>query len=312
MLSTASLLVLIGLWSPPPSDRAAAIDPVDPDWSQDRPVGARGVTDQSVPVQKGTRINVEDCRGLVTVRTWDRDVVRVRATHGPRTRVQVTTRDQVLLVGTSSEGPGAIDFELTVPEWIGMTLESPWCSTDIENLGGLVAIDTVEGDITLRGLTGSAKVMSVEGTVTIEGGRARVHAHTIEGDIVVTKAGGELVLDSVDGSIRLTNLAALGVEASTIDGDILFSGAFQATGRYLFTTHDGGVTLFVPETTHATFGVRTFSGGKVESTIPLKPVSTGPRGRRQVLTLGNGAAQVEIESFDGTVRIRRPGESEAR
>lgn len=309
MSFTASLLVLASLWSPPAADSAAASDP---DWSQDRPTGARATTEQTVPVQKGTRIDLEDCRGLVTVRTWDREAVRVRASHGPRTRVQASTRDQVLVVGTSSEGPGAVDFELTVPEWIGLTLESPWCSTHIENLGGAVVIDTVEGDITLRGLTGTAKVMTVEGTVTIEGGRARVHAHTVDGDIIVTKAGGEVVLDSVDGSIRLTNLAALGVEASTIDGDILFSGAFQATGRYLFTTHAGGVTLFVPETTNATFGVRTFNGGKLDSTMTLKPVSTGPRGRRQVLTLGTGAAQVEIESFDGAVRIRRPGEPEPR
>jgi DUF4097 and DUF4098 domain-containing protein YvlB len=112
----------------------------------------------------------------------------------------------------------------------------------------------------------------------------------------------------VDGEITLTEIQASAVEISTVDGDVLYSGALLATGRYLFTTHDGDITMAIPENTSATFSVRTSGDSRLDSTLPLKQGSSGRRGQRATYTLGGGAAQVDIEAFDGSVRIRRPGE----
>ncbi len=177
-------------------------------------------------------------------------------------------------------------------------------------MSGAVSVKTVEGDIVLTGLSGTVDAESVEGKITLEGGRGRVQLSTVEGDIAISKAGGEIVAESVDGEITLTETQASAVEISTVDGDVLYSGALLATGRYLFTTHDGDVTMAIPENTSATFSVRTFGDSRVESTLPLKQGTAGRRGQRATYTLGGGAAQVDIEAFDGSVRIRRPGETQ--
>ena len=66
--------------------------------------------------------------------------------------------------------------------------------------------------------------------------------------------------------------------------------------------------MAIPENTSATFSVRTFGDGRVDSRFRSSRAAAGRRGQRATYTLGGGAAQVDIEAFDGAVRIRRPGE----
>jgi DUF4097 and DUF4098 domain-containing protein YvlB len=281
----------------------------DPGSQQTQPkaqpqIGMRAETDQTVNVQKGMRVDLQNFAGDVIVKTWERDAVRVRARHSSRSKIDITPRDQVLRI--SHEGMYSVDYELTVPAWIALKVECQEGDVDIDGLAGGATINTTEGDIILRNLGGPASVESIEGDILIEGGRGRIQVKTTDGDITVSKASGELLLESIDGTIKLTDVTATALEASTVDGDILFSGTFQGSGRYRFESHDGDVTLMIPETTSATFTIRRYdSSRKLDSTLPLKPVGDTSRARRATYTLGGGAAQVEIESFDGDVVIKK-------
>ncbi len=276
------------------------------DNQQTRPIGSRVQTDQTVNVTKGMRVVLDECAGDVIVTTWERDAVRVRAEHSRSAKVEISPRDQVLHI--TRDGRSSVDYELTLPAWAALSVEGTHCFVDVKGLGGALQATTVEGDITLRDLAGTATVESIEGTIRIEGGRGRVQAKTSDGDIESIKSGGELLLESIDGSITVTDATATALEVTTVDGDVVFSGAFQANGRYRFETHDGSLLLVLPENTGATFQVRRYDGPRnLDSTLPLK-ASGEPRGRRMTYTLGNGSAQVEIESFDGDVKIRKPGE----
>ena len=122
-------------------------------------------------------------------------------------------------------------------------------------------------------LSGTVDAESVGGKITLEGGRGRVQLSTVEGDIAVNKAGGEIVAESV---------------------------ATQEGCQRIVET--------IPDNSSATFSVRTFGDNRLDSTLPLKQGSNGRRGQRATYTLGGGAAQVDVEAFDGSVRIRRIGE----
>src|SRR5262245_16968006 len=140
------LVVVSTLLSATPSDQSPA----------PRQIGSRTQTDQTVPVQKGARIDLDDCTGDAIVRTWDRDSVRVRASHSSRTRIRINAVGQVVRIDADADrGAGFADFELTVPVWINLNLSGRGCSVDVEGVGGTVSVETNEGDIVLRGLTGS-------------------------------------------------------------------------------------------------------------------------------------------------------------
>jgi len=284
--------------------------PLAPQNPPAAPIGTQAQTDQTVPVTKGTRIDINQCSGDLVVSTWDRDAVRVRGTHSRRTRILAEVRGQVLVIETDSQaGPGSSDLELTVPAWIGLHVQGRECFVDIENVAGGVSAETVEGDITLRNLSGAVTARTIEGSIKLDTMRGRTEVSTVEGNITITKSQGEIAAESVDGSITVDNSQPTALELSTVDGDLTFSGPLAASGRYLFTTHDGDVDLVLPENTSATFGLRTSGSRKIESSLPLKQGQAGARGRRTVYTLGGGSAQVEVQTFEGAVRIRRTGQA---
>jgi DUF4097 and DUF4098 domain-containing protein YvlB len=302
-MTAGSLLLVVSLLTSPGA--------AQPDQSADRVVGARTQSDQTVQVPKGTRVEVDDCSGDLIVQTWERDAVRVQARHTSRTRVRAELVGTMLRIDVDAErGPGSADINLSVPSWINLRVNGNNCFAEVAGVSGTVSVDTVEGDILLTGLTGTVNAESVSGKITLEGGRGRVELSTVEGDIVVSKAGGEIVAESVEGNITVTDAQATAVEISTVDGNISYGGALQTSGRYLFTTHDGDVTLTIPDNSSATFSVRTFGDGRLDSSLPLKQGTAGRRGQRATYTLGGGSAQVDIEAFDGSVRIRRIGEKD--
>ena len=80
-------------------DRAADAQAQQPPI-QARPGGPEGSprTDQTVDVAKGTRLVLSNNAGEVVVRSWDRDQVRVQATHSERERVDMQTADMTLRI----------------------------------------------------------------------------------------------------------------------------------------------------------------------------------------------------------------------
>ncbi len=124
-------------------------------------------------------------------------------------------------------------------------------------------------------------------------------------DIRVTGASGEITVENTNGDIVMTKVDAKSVEAGTVNGDLRYEGTLAA-GPYRFATHNGDITMVLPETTGATFTVRTYNGD-FTSNLATKLVGELRRGRRATYSLGTGAAEVELESFGGSIRLRKPG-----
>jgi DUF4097 and DUF4098 domain-containing protein YvlB len=311
VLTTPAFIIAAVLVSQLPATLPTDQDRKDAPEPQQRSAPGRTKTDQTVNVQKGSRVDLTSCAGNVIVKTWERDAVRVQGEHLNRTRISITPRDQVVLIAAEasgrSGGSDAVDYELTVPAWINLNIDGDDCNMEITGLTGNVRAKTTDGEVVLRGLGGNVEAESVDGKITVDGGRGKIHVSTVDDDIEISKASGEIVAESIDGDVKLSDLQATSIDASSVDGDVTYTGALQASGRFQFTTHDGSIMLFLPESTSATFGIRTFQGA-LHSSLPLKAAGPVARGRRVTYTLGGGSAQVEIETFDGDVYMRKPGE----
>jgi hypothetical protein len=77
-------------------------------------------TDETVPVQRGTRLLVNNFAGDVVIHTWDKDAVHVVARHQARTRVSIRPAAAALSISASGAmGPqGSVDYEITAPAWM--------------------------------------------------------------------------------------------------------------------------------------------------------------------------------------------------
>src|SRR5262249_22732826 len=124
-----------------------------------------------------------------------------------------------------------------------------------------------------------------------------IHLADVAGDVTAETTNGSLVLDRIDSG---------NVDLYTVNGNISYDGPVKDRGVYRLTTHSGLIAMALAEKSNATLVVRTYNGG-FRSTFPVKLDDQNPR-KRFTLTLGNGSARVELESFGGTVALRRPGE----
>ena len=111
--------------------------------------------------------------------------------------------------------------------------------------------------------------------------------------------------------VLCTGLITAAFAQSTVDGGIEYDGTITDGGRYRLTSHDGDVSVSMPERANATISVATFSGD-FDSCFPVT-LGPGPKQKhRFTFTLGTGSARVELESFDGSIKLCRPGQIHER
>lgn len=262
-------------------------------------------TDETVAVTKGTRLTLSNFAGEVWVRAWDRDSVRVQARHSSRTRVAVRPGNSALTVSATG-APMSVDYEVTVPVWMPIKIEGTYSYIAVEGTQADVAAETVRGDITIKGGSSFVTAKSIEGEVILENVRGRINANSTNQGITVNGATGEIVAETVNGHISLNNVESASVDASSVNGNIKYDGSAAASGRYRFSTHNGNISVGVPESASATFRVRTYNGS-VRTDLQLQGGGEARRGQRAVYTLGSGSAEFELESFGGTIQLRRRG-----
>src|SRR6266581_1067890 len=228
-------------------------------------------TDTTVPVRAGARLEVNNFGGEIAVKTWSKSAVRIAASHSSRDRITIDASDQVVRVKSESRrGPSqVVDYEITVPAAMALALSG------------------VYTDISVEGSQGEITAETVQGTVNVSGGVGTVSLKTVHGDI------------------SLVQIESANTEATTVNGDVTYDGIIKDGGRYRFSTHDGDLRVSIPEKSSVSVSVSTFNGD-FSAYFPVE--LTGKTKHRFSFTIGSGSARLELESFNGDIRLCRPGQ----
>jgi len=245
--------------------------------------------DTTVSVRRGTELQVANFAGEVTVRTWEKNAVRIQAEADGNDKIIVKESDLVLLVKAYSKRSvqHSVDLEITAPSWMNLVVSGVNTDVSIEGTKGRVRVDTVHGEI------------------AVVGGRGQIELNAINQDIRLSDASGTVLSETVNGDLTLQRIESDSVMVSTVNGQIFYDGTIRSHGVYEFTSHNGDVAIALPASASATVSVSTFSG-EFASDFPVMLSETRP-GRRFCFTLGKGGARVQLESFQGTIHIFRPG-----
>jgi DUF4097 and DUF4098 domain-containing protein YvlB len=263
-------------------------------------------TDTTFAVSAGARLRLSNHAGTVRVTSWDQATMRVRATHGSHDRIAIDSRGAVVRVEAERDRgmPNFVEYEVTVPRGMAVDLDGVETEMTVEGVGGDLSVASVEGNITVRGAGAAVELNTVEGDIALEGGRGRIAVSGVEGTVTVTGARGELTVETVEGDITLDGVESTNVDLSTVEGDILYRGTVQDGGRYRLTSHEGDLELGVGTGLNATVSVATFDGSFEADPAFKVQISAMRPGRRFSFTLGTGSARVELETFEGEIRLR--------
>jgi DUF4097 and DUF4098 domain-containing protein YvlB len=266
--------------------------------------------DTTLNVARGQRLDVKAYGGDITVRAWNRNAVRVEATTSNQDRVEISSSTSAVSVRTQGRHgpPEEITLRISAPPWISLSLSGVNTSMKVQGIRAPISVETVEGEVDVTGGESLVSLRSVQGSVKLRGARGRINVNSVNEDVEVSNSSGDIAAQTVNGEIGLRVVDASSIDANTVIGDIAYSGPIRSSGRYALSTHNGDITLTVAEGTSASVAVATFSG-EFESEFPV-PLRQIPQGKGFNFTLGSGNAQVTLESFQGTIRLVRPGSDE--
>ena len=144
---------------------------------------------------------------------------------------------------------------------------------------------TVNGEMRVRDLTSQVRAATVNGRVEVRNVGGEVRASTVNGSVDVSTRNGPVEATTVNGSID--------VRMSSLSGD----------GDMKFATVNGNVTVETPGSLNARVRMGTLHGS-ISSDYPVQISGRfGPR--RAEGTIGRGGREIEMETVNGSIELRR-------
>lgn len=259
--------------------------------------------DTTVTLRRGDRVVVENLSGRIVVRGGDRSTLSLRGRDDPLQTVSVRRDGARVTVGsTDRKGRGLdVEMELLLPSWVAVEVQGREADVTVSGMKADVGVRVVEGDIRATDVAGVIALSTVDGEIEVADATGKISARSRGDDVTVRRAQGELMVHSGSGDIHLEEIRAASVTAETLDGDLLYQGIMARAGTYAFSVHDGDAEIVVPADSGIQARVATFDG-EFTSDFPVTLQGYGGDGRFE-FTLGDGGARLEIQVFDGEIRL---------
>ena len=266
-------------------------------------------SDTTIAVPAGASLSVNNFGGGISVHGWSENRVKVHGETGRRGRVEVSLVGNTVVIKTGSrEGaPSVIDLDITVPASMPLTLSGTYADITVDGVTGPISAETVNGEVDVRGGKGNITLHSIQGGVTLADASGRIEVNSVNENIELSNVTGEIKVETTNGEVTLTGITSSSVDAGTINGDVFYEGTVTDGGSYSFGSHNGDITVSIPERANVTITAAT-ANGDIDASFPL-PMQPGPAGKhRKTFKIGSGSARMELESFQGDIELRRPQE----
>jgi hypothetical protein len=261
--------------------------------------------DTLLTVNRGDRLVLEGISGVITISAWERDQLELRGDNGSLPLAIRRTGATLQIEADGARRRRSLEASIRVPAWMDLEVGGSSLELSVRGLNGAVRIANVSGDVHIEDSGGAVDVRSIRGEVVVVDARGAVRASSQADDVTLSRVSGPVEAHSGDGDIVLESVESMSVRAEAQDGDIVFTGSILDGGEYHFYLHDGDVLLAVPPTVSARVNVSTFDG-EFSSDFPVR-VESFSAGREFDFVLGSGGALIDIEVFDGEIRLVRSG-----
>ena len=276
--------------------QAQAATPIN----ETRPLDARG------------SIEIENVKGRIEVRTWDKSEVHIGGSlgkgverfsiegSGDRLEVQVKYPN-------NSSGSEPTTLLLKVPTLADLSIDGVAVDIDVVGVAGReLEIDSVSGEVAATGAPESADIQSVSGQVRLNVNSASVDVESVSGDITLRgRLSGDVDAETVSGKIDIDSRdeRARRVSTSSVSGDASIDAALADGGKISAESVSGDIRVTLPKSLSARVSGESFSGSLRAPDAQIDKPKYGP-GSSFEHTYGQGRGEVRMETFSGDAELR--------
>ncbi|NUS38031.1 MAG: DUF4097 family beta strand repeat protein [Lysobacter sp.] len=268
--------------------------------------------DQTRPLDPRGRVEIDNLKGRIQVRAWNRGEVKLSGMLGDGVErlvvegggdhlvVKVQYPKQIGIWRSGHTGP--TDLQLLVPLQASLDIDSVSADIDVDGVAPQsLSIDTVSGQVVVAAAPGSTDISSVSGDQRLTLNSRDVKVQSVSGDIDLRgRLGGEVHGETVSGSLSVdSNGGALRQLSTTaVSGDTTLRVALADSGQIKVETVSGDIRLRTPKSLSARLSAKSFSGDLTAPGAKVRKEEYGP-GSSLDQRYGDGAGEIRLETFSG-------------
>jgi DUF4097 and DUF4098 domain-containing protein YvlB len=176
-----------------------------------------------------------------------------------------------------------------------------------EALTKRIKLETVNGDIRAKGLEGKIKLATVNGKVIDHGSKGKVVYTTVNGSINSKSQATRVTVENVNGEIDLDLNTTDELDVSTVNGNVNASVGLSNDASINITTVSGNATLSVSGDVGGRFRLASHAGGRIKNRLTDDQVTKQKYGpaRNLKFNMAGGDAKVEMTSVSGNLTIQK-------
>jgi DUF4097 and DUF4098 domain-containing protein YvlB len=268
--------------------------------------------DQTRPLDPNGQVEIDNLKGRIQVRAWDRNEVRVTGSLGAGVeKLVVEGGGRHLLVKAQYPRRTNDDVEptillLQVPLQASLDIDSVAADIDIDGVAPAdLDIDSVSGDIVVAAAPQRARIESVSGDQRLTLNSPRVSTETVSGDVVLNgRLKAEVSAETVSGDIHIDSRgeALSRLRIGSVSGDADARIGLASAGEVRAETVSGDVRLVLPRALSAQVEASSFSGDLEAPGAKARKEGFGA-GSTLNHRYGNGDGEIHLETFSGDAEI---------
>ena len=247
-----------------------------------------------IPATSQTQIRIESVEGDLRLVGWDHDEILLK------------TDDEQLLTVQQSDALVSIfcrdDLSLNVPQGASIHVQLVDGDVSVRNLTGGLDVDTVNGDVAMREV-GKVVIGTVESDFSLRGAK---------GDVLVKSIGGDASLREVDGSLNLDSvsddLAIRGVGGNlnvNVDEDVVVHLDPKPDQAYSVMAGDD-ILLVLPPDANATLSLHAD-----DIRVDWPGIESKEDATSRSVVLGDGSAKINLNAGGDLLVSSRPDAAES-
>lgn len=276
------------------------------------PAWAGTPINESRPLDARGRVEIENVKGRIQVRVWDKAEVHIGGTLGNGVeRLEIDGGHDNLEVKVKYPHNNDDDIEpttllLDVPRLADLSIDG--VSAGIDVLGTAAReldIDSVSGNVTVAGAPGKASIESVSGDLQLTLNSAEVSVQSVSGDIVLRgRMGGEIDAETVSGGLQVDNRGERlrRLSSNSVSGDATFRIGLADSGEVTAESVSGDIRLIMPKSLSARVSGESFSGDLDAPGARVNHAKYGP-GSDFEQSYGGGNGEIHMETFSGDAKL---------
>ena len=267
---------------------------------------------QTRPLDQLGRIEIDNLKGSVEVRAWNRPEVKITGSLGDGVEKLIVEGDRGVLrvevkYPSRARNTGPTTLILLVPLQAELEIETVSANIDVHGIASSrLSLQSVSGDIVANGAPRKASVESVSGDAQLTFNSHDVSVETVSGDLMLSgRLTGEVSVATVSGNLRVDSRGERlrKVSAGTVSGDIEALLALASDGEVEMESVSGDLTLVVPRDLSSEVSGESFSGSLRAPGAKILREEYGP-GSSFNTRYGNGKGEIRLETFSGDAELR--------